>query len=437
MAPRPDAQLLASYGENDLALQNIRLGSGTVTIRGDGIPEGHTVWVAGRQVPVDPTGNFIAEEIFPTGTHTVEVAVLDPDGNGNLYLRDLEFPESDRFFVGMADFTFSKSHTTGDAKLLQGENAPYDYDSSLDGRLAFYGTQKFGDHWRVTASADTREGPVEDLFSNFLDKSPDSLFRRIDSDNHYPTFGDDGVVEEVAPTLGKFYVKVNKGENHALWGNFTTTTRTTSSRRWIAGCTAPMHTGNPTPSPPSASSVSSVDAFAAQPGTVAGRDEFRGTGGSLYFLHNQDILTGSERVRIEMRDKDSGLVTGVVNLRPSIDYDVDYLQGRILLAEPLSSTGDDNLLVRNGGASGEEAYLVVRYEYSPGFNEIKTLTTGGEGHFWLNDYIKVGLTGNTSDEGDGNGVLGADLTLRKSADSWFKVQSAKSEGLGIELALFE
>src|SRR5262249_34689520 len=46
-APRPDAQLLASYGENGLALQNIRLSSGTVTVRGDGIPEGHTVWVAG------------------------------------------------------------------------------------------------------------------------------------------------------------------------------------------------------------------------------------------------------------------------------------------------------------------------------------------------------------------------------------------------------
>src|SRR6187455_1102114 len=219
-APKPDAQLLASYGENGLALQNIRLSSGTVTIRGDGIPEGHTVWLAGRQVPVDPRGNFIAEEIFPTGTHTVEVAVLDPDGNGNLYLRDLEFPESDRFFVGMADFTFSKSQTTGDAKLLQGENAPYDYDSSLDGRLAFYGTQKFGDHWRVTASADTREGPVKDLFSNFLDKSPDSLFRRIDPDNHYPTFGDDGVVEEMAATMGKFYVKANHGENYGMWGNF-------------------------------------------------------------------------------------------------------------------------------------------------------------------------------------------------------------------------
>jgi hypothetical protein len=60
-------------------------------------------------------------------------------------------------------------------------------------------------------------------------------------------------------------------------------------------------------------------------------EEFRGTGGSLYFLHHQDILTGSERVRIEIRDKDSRIVTGVVNLRPSVDYDIDYLQGRLLL----------------------------------------------------------------------------------------------------------
>ena len=68
----------------------------------------------------------------------------------------------------------------GPAEELQGENARYDRDSVADGRLAFYVNGKFGDDWRLTASADTREGPVEDLFSNFLDKSPVSLFRRID-----------------------------------------------------------------------------------------------------------------------------------------------------------------------------------------------------------------------------------------------------------------
>ena len=54
-------------------------------------------------------------------------------------------------------------------------------------------------------------------------------------------------------------------------------------------------------------------------------------------LQRQDVLAGSERVRIELRDKASGIVTGVVNLMPAMDYDIDYLQGRIVLADPLAS----------------------------------------------------------------------------------------------------
>src|SRR5215470_11348787 len=185
--------LLAAYGENDLSRQQIPLGSGTVKVQGNSIPAGHTVWVAGHQIPVDPQGNFAAEEILPTGTHTVEVAVLDDAGNGSLYLRDLEFKRTDLFYVGVADLTVSKNSASGPAKLLQGENAQEPYDSSLDGRLAFYLNGKVRQNWHLTASADTREGPVKDLFSNFLDKSPDSLFRRIDPEYYFPSFGDDGV----------------------------------------------------------------------------------------------------------------------------------------------------------------------------------------------------------------------------------------------------
>ncbi len=72
------------YGESELSRQRIRLVGGTVKVQGSGIPSGHTVWVAGRQVPVDPQGNFAAEEILPDGAHTVEVAVLDDAGNGSL-----------------------------------------------------------------------------------------------------------------------------------------------------------------------------------------------------------------------------------------------------------------------------------------------------------------------------------------------------------------
>ena len=422
-------ELLAAYGENDLARQQIPLGSGTVKVRGSGIPAGHTVWVAGRQIPVDPQGNFVAEEILPNGTHSVEVAVLDDAGNGSLYLRDLEFKRTDLFYVGMADLTVSKNSASGPAKLQEGVNTVQPYDSSLDGRLAFYLNGKVSQNWHLTASADTREGPVKDLFSNFLDKSPDSLFRRIDPAYYYPSFGDDGVVEEMAPTLGKFYVKASNGQNYGMWGNFKVgyvDNELAQVDRGLYGANA--HYGSELTTSFGERRIT-VDGFSAEPGTMPSYEEFRGTGGSLYYLHHQDILTGSERVRIEIHDKISGIVTGVVNLQPNADYTIDYLQGRILLSQPLSSTANDNLLIRSNGLSGDEAYLVVRYEYTPGLDKLHEVAVGGQGHYWLNDYVRLGLTANSNGGDTASNLGAADVTLRKSANSWFKLQTGRSTGL--------
>src|SRR5438105_337465 len=295
----------------------------------------------------------------------------------------------------MADLTVSKSHTGTAERLMQGANAPYDYNASVAGSLSFFVTRKFGDDWRVTASADTREEPVKNLFSNFLNKAPDSLFRRIDPAYYYPTYGDDSIVQELAPTLGKFYVQAEHHDDYGLWGNF----RINYLDNELAQVDRGLYGGNVRWLSDTTTSFGekrfAIDGFAAQPGTIAGRGEFRGTGGSLYFLHSQDILTGSERVRIELRDKDSGLVTGTVDLRPSIDYEIDYMQGRIVLAEPLSSTANDNLLVRTSALSGQEAYLVARYEYTPGFQDIRTWTTGGQGAPGLNALTATEYYGGT------------------------------------------
>ncbi|HKT89747.1 MAG TPA: OmpA family protein [Candidatus Sulfotelmatobacter sp.] len=429
-ADAPSTQaLLAAYGQNDLARQGITLGSGTVKVQGSGIPAGHTVWVAGRQVPVDPKGNFAAEEILPNGTHTVEVAVLDDAGNGSLYLRDLEFKRRDLFFFGVADLTVSKNSVSAAEKLQQGDNAAQPVDSSLDGQLAFYLNGKVSQNWHLTASADTREGPVKDLFSNFLDKTPDELFRRINPDYNYPSFGDDGTVDETAPTLGKFYVKASHGQDYGMWGNFKVdyvANDLAHVDRGLYGADA--HFGS-APTTSFGERRLSVDGFAAQPGTLPAYEAFLGTGGSIYFLHHQDILTGSENVSIEVRDKVSNIVTGVVNLRPNVDYDIDYIQGRLLLSEPLSATASDNLLVRTSGLSGDQSFLVVRYEYTPGLDNIDQVAVGGQGSYWVNNYVKLGLTANSND-GDTAGNLGAaDLTLRKSANSWIKVQAGRTTGL--------
>jgi len=427
----PDKELLAGYGESRIAFRNIPLSGGTVEAHGDAIPKGHGVWMAGYSVPVDENGSFVAEEILPEGIHSVEVAVLDKFGNGELFLRDLELKKSDWFGVGIADLTVSGNKTNGPAELLAPDKPQYSEDMSLQGRLAFYTNGKFKNGWSLTASADTREGPLDEIFSNFMDKSPDALFRRIDPDYHFPTFGDDSTVAEDAPTSGKFFVKLKKEETYGLWGNFKIAYTDTD----LAHVDRGLYGANLHYQPLDTTSLGKprlvVDGFAADPGTVAGRDEFRGTDGSLYFLRRQDVLEGSERVRIEVRDKDSGIVLGVKNLTPVLDYDIDYLQGRILLAQPLSATADDGLLVSSDSISGHPVFLVVRYEFTPGFNDPNTLATGGRVHYWFNDHIKLGVTASQDEEEDvENNLGGADLTFRMSSATWLKLETGLTKGPG-------
>ncbi|MCK4708147.1 MAG: flagellar motor protein MotB, partial [Gammaproteobacteria bacterium] len=173
-----------------------------------------------------------------------------------------------------------------------------------------------------------------------------------------------------------------------------------------------------------------LDLFAAEPGTVNSRDEFRGTGGSLYYLRHQDILSGSDRLRIEVRDRLSGIVLAVNNLVPVLDYDIDTIQGRILLSEPLSASSNDGSVVDSGNGGNNEVYLVARYEYSPGFEETSELSTGGRVHHWLNDNVKLGATfsafGDSSEE---DSLSSIDITVRQNAGTWLKFEQATSNGI--------
>lgn len=425
-------ELLAGYGESRIAVRNIPLQGGAVQASGRQIPAGHRVWLAGYPVPVDGQGRFVAEEILPTGLHTVEVAVTDESGNGELYLRDLELKQSDWFGVGIADLTLAGNETNGPANLLDPDNKNYSDDFSMQGRLAFYSKGKFRNGWSLTASADTREGPLDEIFSNFMDKTSAGQLRRMDPDRHYPTLGDDSTVIEDAPTRGKFYLRLQKEETYSLWGNFKTSYRDNelaAIERELYGLNL-HHQGAETTG--FGANKLEIDGFIADPGTINGRDDLRGSGGSLYYLSNQDILEGSENLRIEVRDKDSNLVIAAKELKADLDYDIDYLQGRVLLTDVLPTIADDNLLAGSAAIGGNPVFLVAHYEYTPGVTDPDTLVSGGRAHYWLNDYVGFGVTGAWTEEADVKSSLGgADLTLRKSAATWLKLEIGQTEGNGV------
>ena len=428
-----ERKLLAGYGENHLARQRIPLDGGTITVVGSNIPDGHSVWLAGKRVPVNGKREFVVEEMFPRGLHTVEVAILDGEGNGELYLRDLGFTDSDWFYVALGDLTLTYDDTSGPAKLVTQDDNEFNNETNLNGRFAYYTEGRWGDDWRLTSSADTLEGPVDELFSNFLEKSPQALLRRLDPDLYYPTFGDDSTLEQRAPTSGKLYLKLQHHNDYGLLGNYNIDyldTTLAQVDRGLYGINLHYEADDYTSF---GEKRLQVDGFAADPGTVAGRDEFRGTGGSLYFLRRQDVLIGSERLRIEVRDRESGIILGARDLVPVIDYDFDYLQGRVLLTQPLPSVADAGLLVSESSISGNPVYLVTRYEFTPGFDEVDLLSTGARAHYWVGDRVKLGATLSTQEQDDVDDQLqGLDITYRKSADSWLRFETSSTQGAGTD-----
>jgi hypothetical protein len=88
-------------------------------------------------------------------------------------------------------------------------------------------------------------------------------------------------------------------------------------------------------------------------------------------------------------------------------------------------------VIRTGNISGNPAYLVVGYEYTPGLNSVDSLVKGGHASHWLTDYLKVGITGYQQDNtGTEQTLKGADVTLRYAPGTYLKLEAATSEGAG-------
>jgi hypothetical protein len=228
------------------------------------------------------------------------------------------------------------------------------------------------------------------------------------------------------------YLRVDDGRSHVMWGNYKLTlgqeTTLAQVNRGLYGLHGRFVGDEATAY---GDARLRVDLYAAEPGTLAAREEFRGTGGSLYYLRHQDLSRGAEKAHVEIRDRDSGLVLQRRSLIPGTDYEVDYLQGRLLLTSPLSSTAEAGALLASvGGYAGQPVYLVVDYEYAP-LTSLDTLAAGGRVAWWANDHVRLGVSASRQQQTGGDQRLaGVDLTLRKTELSYLKVEAARSEGPG-------
>ena len=405
------------YGEDRTAFRNISVFGGAVTVYGKNIPEGHEVTVAGEPAPVDATNSFVVQRIMPTGKQSIDISVKQ-GGEGLDFIRDVEIPETEWFYVGLADFTAGHNFNSDTVQSTDSD----EFDGVWTrGRLAFYLKGKIKGKYILTAAADTGEGSLKNMFKGLDGKDPQAALKRIDPNAYYPIYGDDSTAINDAPTNGKFYVRLEKGPSSVMWGNFRTAINGAhfmQSARALYGASAVYRSESVTSD---GEAKRAVDAYAAQPSTVPSHDIFRGTGGSAYFLKHQDITTGTETLIVETRNSTTGWVVERRTLTYRTDYDINYVLGVVTLRNPLSSTT----------SSGSENYLVAHYEYTPVLMDTDGYITGGRAQMWMGDHLRLGVSGMTENTQDADQrIYGADIRIQKTKDTFLEAKIARSDGPG-------
>lgn len=405
-------------GEDNTSRRGIPVRGGVITTSGTGTPGG-TVTVMGEVVPVDSNGRFAVSRVIPAGDQIVTVNV-----NGRDYVRDVEIPASEWFYVGIADLT---------AGIREGGPDDAERESYTNGRLAFYAKGTTASGYTITSSADTRDGPIEEIFERLNDKDPRRVLDRIRADGAdlYPTYGDDSTSFDDTPTSGAIYLRVESETLRFTFGDF----RTGIAGPGLLNNARDLYGVELAYQAPSVTEYGdprfSVMGYAAQLDTAAQRDILRGTGGSVYFLTRQDITGGSTTVTVQVIDPDTGFVVDNRLLTEGIDYTVDHIQGVILLTGPLtSSTGGDGLI--GDGVGDLDVNLVVQYEFTPlgGLDDVNAF--GGRAEVWATDELRIGasvMTENTP-SGVDQEIAAVDLRYRLGETSYAELEVARTEGPG-------
>lgn len=422
------------FAENGLRQQNIALYGSRIRIQGRNMPAQRSLTINGKRYPVDMERKFVAEYLVPVGKHRFDIGVGGWGEGTPATTHPLDVDVTGRYFfgVGLADLTISRSQVSGSVEPFASDNhAPDDVIS--DGRLAFYGKAKLRGKYLITAQADTTERDLRHLFSGFARADPQDVFRRLDPDLYYPVYGDESSTYRDVDTMGRLYLRVDWDKNQALWGNYSTGitgTEYAQYQRSLYGAALSWRsqTANRWGNPDTA-----VRVFGSQAQTAPGHSEFIGTGGSLYYLRHTDVLPGSDVVTLEIRDPTTGRNAGRVVLRRGADYEIDELQGRLLLTRPLAqiSRSYTPTLTRDAPLEGLEQRLIVDYEWVPTGFDADDVTAGFRGKHWFGDHVGVGATHvDEQRAGEDYTLTSGDLTLQAGKGTYIKLEHAQTESFG-------
>jgi len=419
----------ALYGQSMLRLQNIPIHGSRVRVYGRNLQPDSRVRINGQDFPVDLERTFAAEFLEPVGEHRYDVQVLAVDTAVAQQPLNVAVTGRYLFVVAIADVTVSRNQATGNLQPLAADDRAQD-DFLSEGRLAFYLKGKLRGRYLLTAQADTQDRELEDLFRGLTRTDAQDVFRRLDPDLYYPVYGDDSSTWRDVDTQGRLYLRVDWDQSQALWGNYATGITGTEYGQYVRALYGGALNWRSLQATPLGEARSQLKLFGAEAQSAPGHSEFLGTGGSLYYLRHTDLLPGSEQVVLEVRDRTTGRTETRATLQQGVDYEIDDLQGRLILTRPLAQLTRENVrsLTRDTPLDGYEQLLLVDYEYVPAGFSRDDGSYGARGRQWVGDHVAVGGTWvEENRSGDTYRLKGADVTLQAGRGTYLKMEQTRTE----------
>ena len=421
------------YGESTLVRQNIPIYGSRVRLHGEDLDHNYTLLINEQDVPVGVDNNFVYEQQLPIGDHQFDIKVSNAEGVSWDRSIDVNVNGDYLFIVALANLTIGQNDTSGSVAALNGDHHFEDDGAFVDGRIAAYMKGKVKGKYLVTAQIDTTEDDISNLGDNLSRKDGSSVFRRLDADQHYATYGDDSTTISDVNSQGAFYLRVDWDKNKALWGNYNTRFTGTEYAQYNRSLYGAQFVHESLKTNDYGDSQTAVYAFASEAQTANAHNEFLATGGSLYYLRETDIVRGSEKVWVEVRTRDSQRVVETIPMEEGRDYQVDYIQGRIILNRPLLQVASQRIpsIIRDQALEGDDVVLAVDYEYQPAGFSGDDITAGVRGKGWLGNLISVGGTYVTEDRDNAADytLSGVDVTVKAGKGTWIKAEYAESESI--------
>jgi len=332
---------------------NIPLRGDTIVFEGEAARDSN-LKIANESVIIHEDGTFKKEFILPEGQHYIPIHFESTDGITSDWVKPIEVSNNYFFLVGFGEYEGGRMTRDGNTdSLTQEQRHRLERSYYQDSSLQYYLKAKW-DKYVLTSSLDT-------------DREEGLFLKNLEIDDLYPTFGDFSKIQyDATDTQDELYAQVEFDQNYARWGNFgtgLTGSELAHFNRTLQGGKIHYESLNASAS---GKPKTVLSGYTAQAEKLAAHNELRGTGGTLYFLKNKDIIKGSEKIVLEERDAISGITIGRKVLTAGNDYDIDYSQGRLLFHYPIrSTTGIGRSITSTSFLDGNPQYIAVDYEYQP------------------------------------------------------------------------